>query len=291
MEKAIVNTYGGINSKVGDLLVNRLLPNRYTQAVGPFVFLDHLYPTVQEPQTPTRPSGQFAHPHRGIATFSYIFSGALEHFDSNGQHGIVEAGGAQWMNAGKGIIHDEHFSPDFQARGGIMHGLQFWINLPAKNKAEAPDYMAVHANAIPEVVLPNDAGLMRIVIGACGDNKSPVKTFSEQFLYHIKLSPKSSFTYDTKVHLEYAAFVPADEVSINGNPISKSEILIFNKDAGTITFTNNNITEVDIVLFGGETYTEEIYAEGPFVMNSRLEIAHAYRDFFNGDYGKINYNI
>ena len=289
MEKAIVTTYGGVNSKVGDLLVNRLVPNRYTQAVGPFVSLNHLYPTVQKPKIPSAPNGQFANPHRGIATFSYIFSGALEHFDSNGQHGIVEAGGAQWMNAGNGILHDEHFSPDFQARGGIMHGLQFWINLPAKNKAEKPDYMAIQASDIPEVILSNEADVMRIIIGACGDNKSPVKTFSEQFLYHIKLNPKSSFSYETKTHLEYAAFVPSDKVIINGKSVSKSKIVVFSKDNGTITFTNNNITEIDIILFGGETYTEDIYAEGPFVMNNRLEIAHAYRDFFNGNYGTIDY--
>jgi redox-sensitive bicupin YhaK (pirin superfamily) len=290
MEKAIVTKYGGVNSRVGELLVNRLVPNRYIEAVGPFVFLDHLYPTVQKPKTPESPNGQFAHPHRGIATFSYIFSGALEHFDSNGQHGIVEAGGAQWMNAGNGIIHDEHFSPEFQARGGIMHGLQFWINLPAKNKAEKPDYMAVQPNDIPEVILPNEAGVMRIVIGACGENQSPVKTFSEQFIYHLKLNPKSSFTLETKEELEYAAFVPAEEATINGETVSKSEIIVFGRDNGSITFSNNNITEIDVILFGGEPYTEEIYAEGPFVMNSRLEIAHAYRDFFNGDYGTINYN-
>lgn len=290
MEKVITTKYGGVNSKVGELLVNRLLPNRYVDAVGPFVFLDHLYPTVHQPKTPSAPNGQFAHPHRGIATFSYVFSGGLEHFDSNGQHGIVEAGGAQWMNAGNGIIHDEHFSPDFQAHGGIMHSLQFWINLPALNKAEKPDYMAVQASDIPEVLLPNDAGIMRIVIGTCGDNKSPVTTYTEQFIYHIKLNPKSSFIYDTKAHLEYAAFVPADEVIINGENVSKSEILAFDKNGGSITFTNNNITEIDLILFGGETYTEEIYAEGPFVMNSRLEIAHAYRDFFNGNYGTIDYS-
>lgn len=130
---------------------------------------------------------------------------------------------------------------------------------------------------------------MRIIIGACGDNKSPVKTFSEQFLYHIKLNPKSSFSYETKTHLEYAAFVPSDKVIINGKSVSKSKIVVFSKDNGTITFTNNNITEIDIILFGGETYTEDIYAEGPFVMNNRLEIAHAYRDFFNGNYGTIDY--
>src|SRR6186713_1105381 len=102
MEKNITASYGGANSTVGDLLVNRLLPNRYVQAVGPFVFLDHVYPVEQNPRAVKPPTGDFAHPHRGMATLSYVLSGGLEHFDSRGHHGIVSAGGMQWMKAGNG---------------------------------------------------------------------------------------------------------------------------------------------------------------------------------------------
>jgi redox-sensitive bicupin YhaK (pirin superfamily) len=148
MQKNITASFGGSNTKVGELLVNRLVPNRYIHAVGPFVFLDHLYPVEQKPAIVQAPNGEFAHPHRGIATFSYLFSGELEHFDSAGHHGIVSAGGAQWMKAGNGVIHDEHNSPALQEKGGILHAVQFWINLPAMNKAEKPEYLAVNASDI-----------------------------------------------------------------------------------------------------------------------------------------------
>jgi redox-sensitive bicupin YhaK (pirin superfamily) len=288
MEKVTAISYGGTNSSVGDLLVNRLLPNRYVDAVGPFIFLDHLYPTELNPEAPEVPTGESAHPHRGIATFSYLFKGSLAHFDSQGHRGTVASGGIQWMKAGNGIIHDEH--PSVTAVGGsVLHALQFWINLPAKNKAEAPEYLAVQADEIPEVILPNDAGIVRILIGELGCQVSPVKTFSRQFLYHVKLNPKSSFTLPTRSDFEYAAFVPSDEVNVNGSMLGNSKLLTFEMDGGDIVLQSDRIASTDVMLFGGEPYTEPIVAEGPFVMNTHLEIADAYRDFFNGKYGTIKY--
>jgi redox-sensitive bicupin YhaK (pirin superfamily) len=289
MEKVITATYGGANAKVGDLLVNRLLPNRYMTAVGPFIFLDHIYPVQRAPKKVQAPNGDFAHPHRGIVTFTYLFSGSLEHFDSKGNHGIVNAGGAQWMNAGNGIIHDEHESPEFQATGGTLHGLQFWINLPAAIKEQEGGYLALQPEAIPELELPEAAGVLRVVIGSYGDHVSPVKTFTRQFMYHIKLNPKGSYTLDTKAGLEYAVFVPADG-KVNGQQVANSEVAMFEDSDGSITLSNCGITGQDVIIFGGEPYTEPIFAEGPFVMGNRLEVAHAYRDFFNGDYGSIDYH-
>jgi len=289
MQKATTIHYGGSQATVGDLLVNRLLPNRYTDAVGPFVFLDHLYPTQRRPQKPHAPTGKSAHPHRGIATFTYLFSGSLEHYDSSGHHGIVAAGGAQWMKAGNGVIHDENLSPQFQAEGGVLHALQFWINLPAQNKAEAPDYLAVQAEEIPETALADEAGVLRVVIGTYEGRTSPVTTFSRQFVYHLRLRPKASFTLPTEAGTELAAFVPGEKVALNGSLHGQSELLVFGTDETAITVRNESAEAADIIFFGGEPYTEPIVAEGPFVMNSHAEIAEAYRDFFNGKYGQIEY--
>ena len=289
MKKATTIHYRGIQSIVGDLLVNRLLPNRYTDAVGPFVFLDHLYPAQHKPQKPHAPTGKFAHPHRGIATFTYLFSGSLEHYDSSGHHGIVEAGGAQWMKAGNGVIHDENPSPKFQAEGGMLHALQFWVNLPAKNKAEAPDYLAVQAEEIPEIKLADNAGVLRVIIGTYEGRTSPVKTFSRQFVYHLRLNPQASFTLPTEAGTELAAFVPGEKILLNGSLHGQSELLVFGTDETALIIANEGTEPADVIFFGGEPYTEPIVAQGPFVMNSHLEIAEAYRDFFKGKYGQIQY--
>lgn len=287
MIKQIKQINDGINSAVAEFLVNRLLPYRDIPAVGPFVFLDHLYPTEVKADKSTTPDGTFAHPHRGIATFSYVFEGGLSHYDSLGNFNQIAAGGVQWMKAGKGIIHDEQpFAGNPDKR---FHSVQFWINLPSANKAEAPEYMALQSEDVPEIDLPENAGTLRVLIGEFGCATSPIKTFSRQFVYHIKLSPKSVYRFPVRAGLEYAAFVPAGDIYINGQAAGKSKIAIFESGGDEIELKNPDIVAADLLIFGGEPYNEPIVSRGPFVMNASTEIAAAYRDFFEGKYGHIIY--
>lgn len=289
MQRTIAATYGGTNAWVGEMLVNRMMPNRYMEAVGPFVFLDHIYPYAVKPKGNTIPDGAFAHPHRGIATFSYVLSGSLEHYDSKGHHGMVSAGGAQWMKAGNGIVHDEEPGADDRPGGDMFHSLQFWINLPPDVKEQEPEYLNISADEFEIIELPDNAGTMKVLIGACGEHKAPVQTYTPHFLYHFRLNPKSGYTLETKSQWEYAAFAPDKPVEINQAIVANSEIVVFGAGAGSITMNNNSIQPADVFIFGGEPYQDTIVAEGPFVMTSRAGIALAYRDFFNGKYGTIDY--
>lgn len=123
----------GQRADIGDLIIYRILANRYADAVDPFVFLDHIAPKVQ---TEINKEGTGAHPHRGIATLSYILNGEDEHFDSAENYAMVHSGGVQWMNAGNGIIHDETLNYDSRTDSKLTHAFQFWINLPSNIKAE-----------------------------------------------------------------------------------------------------------------------------------------------------------
>ena len=288
MKKKITTIYGGVNSSVADFLVNRLIPGKGIISVGPIVFLDHVYPFELKDESQAIPTGEFAHPHRGIATFSYVFEGNLSHYDSRGNHGVVSAGGAQWMKAGNGIIHDEQ---PFATNGNnkIFHSLQFWINLPSTVKAEPPEYMLVPSEQVPEISLPDNAGMLRLLLGELGSLKAPIKTFCKEFIYHIRLNPKAQFSLTGKQELEYGVLVPTAAVSINGVILSGSKIAIFDTNDQEISLENPNIVPADVLVFGGLHYNEAIVAEGPFVMNSRAEIAAAYRDFFEKRYGEINY--
>ncbi len=290
MNKSIRVSYGGQNVKVADFLVNRLLPNEYCGKVGPFVFLDHLYPTVQKNQATNQLRGLNAHPHRGIATLTYVLSGSLQHFDSRGHQGTVDEGGAHWMKAGNGIIHEEGTTREFQRNGGVLHAMQFWINLPSVNKKEDPEYVALAPHDIPEVQLPNNAGSLKVLLGKSGEVISPVKTFLNEFNFHVKLNPKSSFSYNTKPDLEYAVFVPDGEIHINDEVTGKSHLLMLSNDSATIHLYNPGIVEVHAFIFGGSEYTEPVVTEGPFVMNSCREIIQAYDDFLEGKYGTITTN-
>ncbi|WP_245770857.1 pirin family protein [Mucilaginibacter polytrichastri] len=264
--------------------MQRLLPNRYANKVGPFVFLDYVVPVVKEIITE---NGMGAHPHRGIATLTYILQGEVEHFDSAGNGAIIHSGGAQWMKAGTGIIHDENLNYDPQTESKFIQGFQFWINLPAKNKAEKPAHIAIQAGEVPRKELPDESGWLKVIVGKYEELSSQIPNYSEQFLYHIQLKAGKSLSIQIDNEIEVAAFLPTHNAKLNDTEYQKGEFVEFDRIAGEIEVKNTSQIAIDILLFGGEEYTEPVVAEGPFVMNSQAEIAAAYRDFYEGKYGKI----
>lgn len=286
MKKKTSFSTRGHSADIGDLTIYRLLPNRYTDAVGPFVFLDHIIPKVQLSAV-NRGTGP--HPHRGIATLSYIIEGENEHIDSAGNYSIVYSGGIQWMKAGNGIIHDETLKIDSRTGSNRTHALQFWINLPSKNKVEKPDYLAIQSNEVPQKELSNDGGWIKVIAGHYEDLKAIIPNYSKQFLFHIQLQGGKNFTISIDGKVEVAAFLPTKNVMLNDLEFQAGEFVEFDRNAGKITIENKLQEAADILLFGGEPYTEPFVAEGPFVMNSLAEIAEAYREFYAGKYGKIKY--
>src|SRR6185295_7662876 len=131
MKKKVNITARGLRADVGPIKVNRIVGNKYVDAVGPIVFLDHALPFKRSPGEPRhKANGEGAHPHRGIATLTYMLNGEAVHLDSKGHYAKVSSGGAQWMKAGNGIIHDEVINVDTHANSLLTHGFQFWINLP-----------------------------------------------------------------------------------------------------------------------------------------------------------------
>lgn len=276
----------GQRADMGDLIINRILPNRYADAVGPFVFLDHIVP---ESQPRVHAEGTGAHPHRGIATLTYMLSGESEHLDSAGNYAKVHSGGVQWMNAGNGIIHDEILNPDSRTDSSLVHAFQFWINLPSSIKARKPAYLAIEGNQVPVKPLLNGSGWIRIIMGSFEELDSIIPNPSQGFLYHIRLNAGADFTLNFTEQTEVAAFLPMHSARINDEHFEAGDFIEFDRAAGSIALSNENAEAADYLLFGGQTYGEPIAAEGPFVMNSRLEIANAYRDFYNGDYGTIDY--
>lgn len=284
MKKEIRFSTEGYRADLGPLAIKRMLPNRYANKVGPFVFLDYVAPAIKEAITR---NGMGAHPHRGIATLSYILQGEVEHFDSAGYTGEIRSGGAQWMKAGNGIIHDENINYDSHTNNKVVEGFQFWINLPAKNKAESPAHIAIQSEEIPKKELKNKSGWIKVIVGNYEKLSSQIPNYSEQFLYHIYLEAGRQFSINIKDKIEVAAFLPTQNALLNDTEFQAGEFVEFGRRAGEIEMKNTSEKAIDIILFGGEEYTEPMVAEGPFVMNSWEEIADAYRDFHAGKYGQI----
>ena len=278
MNSATKISAGGRNERMADLLLNRLLPNEQITKVGPFVSLGHVYPIPFQNPKPEPYHGQYAHPNRGIVSLNYVLSGSLQHDDSHLNSGVVACGGVLWRNTGCGVIHDE------RPATGLFHSIEFWINLPALNKREDPECKTLSAGDLPELELPGHAGQLKVLLGTCGVLQSPLKTFLNAFIYHIRLNPKSSFSYPLKQEMEYAAFVPADVIRIDDQKIANSHLLAFPNSDTAIHLYNPGICVSDVFIFGGREYFEPIVVGGPFVMNTRKEIAQAYGDFFDGKY-------
>ncbi|MCF6297557.1 MAG: pirin family protein, partial [Flavobacteriaceae bacterium] len=233
--------------------------------------------------------GSFAHPHRGIATLSYIIKGTVEHYDSAGNHGIVHHGGMQWMKAGNGIVHDEIIHVKKNSAITEQLGMQFWINLPAKNKTDKPEYMVIQSADIPEIVLPKNKGKIKIIVGEFEKFKSKIPTDSKLFLYHLELNGGQSHSISIDKGDESAIALIRGKAVINGTEVAQSDFLVFDKEGDAIEIANKSNEMIDIMIFGGEPYTETIAFGGPYVMNSQAEIAQANTDFYAGKYGKIEY--
>lgn len=285
MKKQTSFSSQGQRADIGPLQIQRILPNRYADAVGPFVFLDYVAPAIKETITK---NGMGAHPHRGIATLTYILQGEVEHFDSAGNTGKIYSGGMQWMKAGNGIIHDENFNYDSQTDSKYIQGFQFWLNLPAKNKAEKPAHIAIQATEVPQKEIADKGCWIKVLIGNYEELLSKIPNYSEQFLYHVHIGANKSFSIKFENKIEVAAFLPTHNTTINDTEFRKGDFVEFDRNEGEIEIKNTSNVAIDILFFGGETYTESIIAEGPFVMNTEAEIADAYRDFFAGKYGEIN---
>jgi redox-sensitive bicupin YhaK (pirin superfamily) len=284
MRKQISVATQGKRVGISPLNIQRIFPNKYVDAVGSFVFLDYVAPIIKKT---VDKKGMGAHPHRGIATLSYILQGEVEHFDSAGNTGKIYSGGVQWMKAGNGIIHDEIINYDSQTDNKYIYGFQFWINLPAKNKAEKPQHIAIQANDVPQKTLVDNVGWIKVVVGSYEELSSKIPNYSEQFLYHIHLETGKIFSIKFNAKVEVAAFLPIQNVVLNDTEYKKGDFVGFDRNAGEIEIKNTSNNAIDIIFFGGESYAEAIIAEGPFVMNSIEEIDTAYKDFHAGKYGKI----
>jgi len=278
----------GHKADIGETSIYRYMPNQYTYHIGHFVFLDYVPPFARK--TKMLPNKGFAHPHRGIATLTYVLNGEAEHFDSRGNRATIHSGGVQWMKAGNGIVHDETLNPDSQTGGMLIHGFQFWINLSAKNKKENPEYMAVSAEELPLLPLENNIGWVKVLMGEYGGQTSKIPTYATQYLYHISINPGKSFSFHTQEGMEYAIFIPQQDLTINNKAYYAGDFVGFENDGSVIEMTNNQESEASIILFGGEPYTEPFFAQGPYVMSTQAEIYEAHNDYMNGKYGKVVYS-
>ncbi|MGH9093946.1 MAG: pirin family protein, partial [Acidimicrobiales bacterium] len=154
--------------------------------LDPFVHMDQM---GEVDYGPGEPKGTPWHPHRGFETVTYMLDGTFQHRDSTGGGGLITNGATQWMTAGSGILHIERPPEELVVSGGLFHGIQLWVNLPASDKWVPPGYQDIAADRVTLVASPDGGSLLRIIAGEVGRHKGPGSTHTPITMVHATVSP------------------------------------------------------------------------------------------------------
>lgn len=253
------------------------------QELDPFLLLDYAAPYEFAPGHEKRGVG--AHPHRGFETVTLAFQGEVAHRDSSGGGGIIGPGDVQWMTAGGGLLHEEFHSEAFTERGGTFQMAQLWVNLPAADKSTPPRYQTLLKEDIPTVSLPAGAGQVRVVAGRFGDTVGPAETFTPIDLWDLRLSGGKTVALPVPDGHTTALLAMEGSVAAEGSTVDPGMLAVYQREGAGIELHAEE--DAHLLLMGGRPIGEPIVGHGPFVMNSREEIAEAFRDFQEGGMGEL----
>ena len=250
------------------------------RAMDPFLLMDHFGPMVLPPGTD---AGFPPHPHRGFQTLTYLIQGAFRHRDSTGGSGLLRPGGAQLMNAGAGIVHEEMPVPEHLETGGPIEGVQLWINLPKTDKGSAPGYTDLQPEAMPWQALPG--GRIRVLAGTWAGVTGPAVTPARVAYAHLELEVGARFQQAIPAGW-VAAVVPLHgSVRVEGTDVPADAVALLGEGD---TLALEATTPASLMLLAGEPLREPIAHYGPFVMNTHDEIEQAIRDYQEGRMGYLD---
>jgi redox-sensitive bicupin YhaK (pirin superfamily) len=221
--------------------VLRLLPRMGQRSVGPFVFLDHFGPQVP----PAGKGDILSHPHIGIATVTFLFSGEMLHKDSLGSVQAITPGAINWMSAGRGIVHAERLSEQVRSKGEAMHGLQLWVALPKSHEEGDPGFWHHPAASLPTV--EGEGISARVMVGEAFGKTSPVKTPMQTIYVAAELKAGATFTVTSR-EAERAVYAVEGELEIDGQSVSTHQLAVLEQGESKV----RALGPAKLVVLGGE---------------------------------------
>jgi hypothetical protein len=221
-----------------------------------------------------------------------MIDGTMEHHDSTGGGGVITDGATQWMTAGAGILHIETPPEDLVARGGLFHGVQLWVNLPSAQKWVPPRYQDIPAGRVTLLRSEDGGALVRVVAGEVAGHRGPGTTRTPIALVHATLSPGAELALPWPRDFNALAYVLAGRgrVGPESRPVSTGQLAVFGPgDSVTLgaAARQDQAGDLEVLLLGGRPIREPVAWQGPFVMNTRAEIAQAFEDFEAGRMGTV----
>ncbi|MEE1798659.1 pirin family protein [Streptomyces sp. JV176] len=258
--------------------------------LDPFIMMDQM---GEVEYAPGEPKGTPWHPHRGFETVTYIIDGIFDHQDSQGGGGTITNGDTQWMTAGSGLLHIEAPPESLVTSGGLFHGLQLWVNLPASDKMMDPRYQDIRGGQVQLLTSPDGGALLRVIAGALDGHEGPGVTHTPITMIHATLRPGAEVTLPWREDFNGLAYVLAGRgaVGTERRPVHTGQTALFGA-GGSLTVRADatqdaHTPDLEVVLLGGQPIREPMAHYGPFVMNSHAELKQAFEDFQAGRLGTV----
>jgi redox-sensitive bicupin YhaK (pirin superfamily) len=263
---------------LGGFQVTRVLPQARLRSVGPFVFFDHMGPADIAPGhgMDVRP-----HPHIGLATVTYLFSGSIMHRDSLGSQQIIKPGDVNWMIAGRGIVHSERTDDETRQKGSRMNGLQVWIGLPLKHEETEPLFSHYPAKQIPSFT--KEGCKFTLIAGEALGERSPVTVFSRMFYLDAMVPSAGKFTLPGSP-VQRGMYVIEGEVKVGNSRVAAGTFVTFQQK---LEIPIRSTSGARLALFGGEPLDGPRHVWWNFVASSRERIERAKQDWREGRFGKV----
>jgi redox-sensitive bicupin YhaK (pirin superfamily) len=270
--------------------VHRAFAGVDQRLLDPFVHMDQMGAVEY---APGEPKGTPWHPHRGFETVTYMIDGTFAHQDSNGGGGLITNGDTQWMTAGAGILHIETPPSELVASGGLFHGIQLWVNLPAAEKWVNPRYQDIRAGQVGLLSSADGGALIRVIAGEVAGGSGPGVTHTPMAMTHITVNPGERVVLPWSRDHNALVYTLSGRgtVGAESRPISSGQLAVF--AAGDVLTISADATQesrstaLDVLVLGGRPIREEIAWYGPFVMNTQDELRQAFEDFRAGRMGAI----
>lgn len=286
--KELIGIYQpGSRHIVGDgFPVRNLFPsNDLDREVSPFLMLDYAGPQYFEPTD--HPRGVGEHPHRGFETVTIVYEGVVAHRDSAGNAGVIGPGDVQWMTAASGIVHEELHEKEFAKRGGTLHAIQLWVNLPRTSKMSAPGYQTIMNADIPSIDLNSGAGRLRVIAGSFQQRKGPAHTVTPIELYDLELKAGHHIVLTFPEGHNASMFVLQGLTSVNGSKAAgEAELVVCARNGSQVEIVAHEDSR--LLVMAGEPIEEPIARYGPFVMNTKAELVQAVNDYQTGKMGHLS---
>jgi redox-sensitive bicupin YhaK (pirin superfamily) len=254
--------------------LKRVLGNDENSTLDPFLLLDHF--GSDDPKDYIK--GFPWHPHRGMETVTYMWTGEVEHGDSMGNKGVIKSGDVQWMTAGSGIIHQE--MP--KKYNGLMQGFQLWVNLPAKKKMTDPKYRGIEKQLSP--IFQKDGAKIKVIAGKVNGTKGPVQDLAIDIEYFdIELTAGKTFEHATPKNYTVFAYVVEGSIEILGKQAMQGQCAVLG-DGDLVKITSCNDSR--FLFISGEPLNEPVAWRGPIVMNTEEELDTAFEELEAGTFIK-----